>query len=94
MWLLVQALVTTARLARSLAVAAATIMLSNLSVSLSGIGLHEQLHVSLLAALGVSPEIAVAISLLLCAHLVVANVIGFAFWPRAPRAVSMIHEAI
>jgi len=64
------------------AVVTATIVLSNVPVSLNGLGLREQLHASLLAPLGIAPEIAVAISLLLYAHLVVASLIGLAFWLR------------
>jgi glycosyltransferase 2 family protein len=65
------------------AVVTATIVLSNIPVSLNGLGLREQLHASLLAPLGIAPEIAVAISLLIYAHLVVASLIGLAFWLRA-----------
>ena len=64
------------------AVVTATIVLSNVPVSLNGLGLREQLHASLLAPLGIAPEIAVAISLLLYAHLVLASFIGLAFWLR------------
>jgi uncharacterized membrane protein YbhN (UPF0104 family) len=64
------------------AVVTATIVLSNVPLSLNGLGLREQLHASLLAPLGIAPEIAVAISLLLYAHLVVASLIGLAFWLR------------
>jgi uncharacterized protein (TIRG00374 family) len=65
------------------AVITATVVLSNIPVSLNGLGLREQLHASLLAPLGIAPEIAVAISLLVYAHLVVASLIGLAFWLRA-----------
>ena len=65
------------------AVVTATAVLSNVPVSLNGLGLREQLHASLLAPLGIAPEIAVAISLLFYAHLVVASLIGLAFWLRA-----------
>ena len=62
------------------AVVTATVVLSNVPVSLNGLGLREQLHASLLAPLGIAPEIAVAISLLFYAHLVVASLIGLTFW--------------
>jgi glycosyltransferase 2 family protein len=65
------------------AVITATVVLSNIPVSLNGLGLREQLHASLLAPLGIAPEIAVAISLLIYAHLVIASFIGLAFWLRA-----------
>jgi hypothetical protein len=41
------------------------------------------LHASLLSPLGISPEVAVAISLLIYAHLLVASLIGLAFWLQA-----------
>jgi uncharacterized protein (TIRG00374 family) len=62
----------------------ATAVLSNIPISLNGLGLREQLHVLLLQPLGVPPEVAVAISLLLYAHLLVASLIGIVFWMRAP----------
>ena len=65
------------------AVVTATIVLSNVPVSLNGLGLREQLHASLLAPLGIAPEVAVAMSLLFYAHLVVASLIGLGFWLRA-----------
>jgi hypothetical protein len=65
------------------AVVTATIVLSNVPVSLNGLGLREQLHAALLAPLGIAPEVAVAMSLLFYAHLVVASLIGLGFWLRA-----------
>jgi glycosyltransferase 2 family protein len=65
------------------AVVTATVVLSNVPISLNGLGLREQLHASLLAPLGIAPEVAVAISLLLYAHLVMASLIGLAFWLKA-----------
>jgi glycosyltransferase 2 family protein len=65
------------------AVVTATIVLSNVPVSLNGLGLREQLHASLLAPLGIAPEIAVAISLLLYVHLVMASLIGLGFWLKS-----------
>ena len=63
------------------AVASAAV-LSNLPVSINGVGLREQLHVLLLAPLGVTREAAVAISLLLFAHLLTASLVGALFWWR------------
>ena len=59
-------------------------VLSNVPVSLNGLGLREQLHASLFLPLGIAPEAAVSISLLLYAHLVVASLIGLIFWLRQP----------
>lgn len=75
------------------AVVTATAVLSNIPVSLNGLGLREQLHASLLAPLGVAPEVAVAISLLLYAHLVLASLIGFALWLQGPGVPREIVEA-
>jgi len=57
-------------------------LLSNIPVSLNGLGLREQLHATLLLPLGIAPEVAVALSLLLYGHLVVASLIGLVFWSR------------
>jgi uncharacterized membrane protein YbhN (UPF0104 family) len=70
------------------AVVTATTVLSNVPISLNGLGLREQLHASLLAPLAIAPEIAVAISLLLYAHLVIASLIGLAFWYSGDLKVS------
>lgn len=59
-------------------------LLSNLPVSVNGLGLREQLHALLLQPLGVPREAAVAISLLIFAHLLVSSVLGFLFWLRLP----------
>lgn len=68
------------------AVVAATAVLSNVPISLNGLGLREQLHASLLAPLGIAPEVAVAISLLLYGHLLIASLAGFVFWLQRPIA--------
>ncbi len=60
-----------------------TSVLSNIPISLNGLGLREQLHAVLLAPLGVPREVAVAISLLLFGHLLVASVLGLAFWMQS-----------
>jgi uncharacterized protein (TIRG00374 family) len=67
-------------------VVTATSVLSNLPISLNGLGLREQLHAVLLAPLGVSREVAVAISLLLFGHMLVGSLIGMVFWLWAPIA--------
>jgi uncharacterized membrane protein YbhN (UPF0104 family) len=58
--------------------------LSNLPVSVNGLGLREQLHALLLQPLGIPREAAVAISLLLFAHLLVSSLVGLLFWLRLP----------
>lgn len=58
----------------------ATAVLSNIPVSLNGLGLREQLHALLLAPLGVPREVAVAVSLLFFGHLLVSSLFGAVFW--------------
>ncbi|HKC57438.1 MAG TPA: hypothetical protein VKC35_14990, partial [Vicinamibacterales bacterium] len=62
-------------------------LLSNIPVSVNGLGLREQLHVILLQPLGVPREAAVAISLLIFAHLLVSSLVGLLFWMRLPAGV-------
>jgi hypothetical protein len=69
-------------------VVATTAVLSNVPISLNGLGVREQLHVWLLAPLGVPTEFALAISLLLFAHLLVASVVGLVLWLRMPALPS------
>jgi uncharacterized protein (TIRG00374 family) len=59
-------------------------LLSNIPISVNGLGLREQLHAILLQPLGVPREAAVAISLLLFAHLLVSSLVGLWFWLRLP----------
>ena len=59
-------------------------LLSNVPVSVNGLGLREQLHALLLQPLGVPREAAVAISLLIFAHLLVSSLVGLVFWLRLP----------
>jgi hypothetical protein len=66
------------------AVVATTAVLSNIPISLNGLGVREQLHVWLLAPLGVPTEVALAISLLTFAHLLVASVLGLVLWLQMP----------
>jgi uncharacterized protein (TIRG00374 family) len=65
-------------------VVATTAVLTNVPVSLNGVGLREQLHAVLLVPLGVPREMAVGIALLLFGHLLIASLIGLAFWIRTP----------
>jgi glycosyltransferase 2 family protein len=71
------------------AVVTAITVLSNVPVSLNGLGLREQLHAALFLPLGVAPETAVSMSLLLYAHLVIMSAIGYVFWlesrPQSPK---------
>jgi len=62
-------------------------LLSNIPISVNGLGLREQLHAILLQPLGVPREAAVAISLLIFAHLLVSSLLGLLFWLRLPAGV-------
>jgi uncharacterized protein (TIRG00374 family) len=62
-------------------------LLSNIPISVNGLGLREQLHAILLQPLGVPREAAVAISLLIFAHLLVSSLLGLVFWLRLPATV-------
>lgn len=61
-----------------------TAVLSNVPISLNGLGVREQLHLWLLAPLGVPTEAALAISLLMFGHLLVASALGLVLWLRTP----------
>ncbi len=65
-----------------LAVMASIGVLANLPLTINGIGLREQLHYLLFAGLGISKEVAVSVSLLVFAHLLVASLIGYGLWIR------------
>ena len=62
-------------------------LLSNIPISVNGLGLREQLHAILLQPLGVPREAAVGISLLIFAHLLVSSLVGLILWLRLPAAV-------
>ena len=71
-----------------LAVFAAVTMtgvLSNVPISLNGLGVREQLHVWLFAPLGVPNEVAVAVSLLLFGHILVTSLAGMVLWLLQPH---------
>lgn len=75
-------------------IVSATSILSNIPVSLNGVGLREQLHVAMLAPVGVPAEVAVGISLLLFGHLLIASLIGLVYWLRAPAIPSDVGERV
>jgi uncharacterized protein (TIRG00374 family) len=75
------------------AVVTTTAVLSNIPISLNGLGLREQLHAALLVPLGIPAEVAVGISLLLFGHLLIASVIGLACWARAPALPADVRSA-
>ena len=74
-------------------IAMAISLLSNIPVSMNGLGLREQLHATLLFPLGIAPEIAVGLSLLLYGHLIVASLIGLFFWSRTGFSADAVQPA-
>jgi glycosyltransferase 2 family protein len=58
-------------------------VISNLPITISGIGLREQLHYVIFAAVGIPKEAAVAISLLIFSQLLLLSIIGGGLWLRA-----------
>lgn len=62
--------------------AAAIAMLTSVPVALNGLGLREQMHILFLGPLGVPKGEAVALSLLVFAHLMLGSVIGGLLWLR------------
>jgi glycosyltransferase 2 family protein len=55
-------------------------VLSNIPISLNGIGLREQLHYLLFGSLGVSKELAVGISLIVFSQFLILSVLGGLAW--------------
>lgn len=68
----------------TLGVAMTASVLSNVPISVNGLGVREQLHVTLFAPLGVSSEAAVAISLLLFGQMVITSLLGLVCWMQVP----------
>lgn len=60
--------------------------LSSLPIAVNGLGLREQLHATLLGSLAVPKEIAVGVSLLIFAHLIVLSLAGAGLWLRRRSA--------
>jgi len=55
-------------------------VLSNVPLTVNGIGLREQLHYLLFASLGLPKEISVSISLLIFANILFMSLAGYIFW--------------
>jgi glycosyltransferase 2 family protein len=68
-----------------MAVLIAIAVLSNLPVSLNGIGLREQLHYLLFGGLGLSKELAVGASIMVFSQFLVLSVAGWILWRRRRR---------
>jgi uncharacterized membrane protein YbhN (UPF0104 family) len=57
-------------------------ILSNIPLTINGVGLREQLHFMFFAPFGFSKELAVGISLLIFSYFLVLSVVGYIFWFR------------
>jgi glycosyltransferase 2 family protein len=66
----------------TLLVFVAIAILSNIPISVNGIGLREQLHYLLFASLGVSKELAVGISVIVFSQFLILSVFGGLVWLR------------
>jgi len=64
-------------------------ILSNIPISVNGIGLREQLHYLLFASLGVSKELAVGISVIVFSQFLILSVFGGLVWLRLRARPSM-----
>jgi uncharacterized membrane protein YbhN (UPF0104 family) len=64
-------------------------VLSNIPVSVNGIGLREQLHYLLFASLGVSKELAVGISIIVFSQFLILSLLGGLVWLRLRGRASL-----
>ncbi len=64
-------------------------VLSNIPVSVNGIGLREQLHYLLFASLGVSKELAVGISIIVFSQFLILSLFGGLVWLRLRGRASL-----
>ena len=68
-------------------------ILSNIPISVNGIGLREQLHYLLFAGLGVPKELAVGISVIIFSQFLILSVFGGLVWLRLRRRVFLTNVA-
>jgi uncharacterized protein (TIRG00374 family) len=68
-------------------------VLSNIPVSVNGIGLREQLHYLLFASLGVSKELAVGISIIVFSQFLLLSLLGGLLWLRRRGRASLTNVA-
>jgi uncharacterized protein (TIRG00374 family) len=67
-------------------------VLANIPLTVNGIGLREQLHYLLFAALGLSKEISVTISFLIFSNILFVSLIGCFFWVKLRNEKSRLEE--
>jgi len=75
-----------------LLVLVAIAILSNIPISVNGIGLREQLHYLLFGSLGVSKELAVGISIIVFSQFLILSVFGGLVWLRLRARGSLTPE--
>jgi len=68
-------------------------ILSNIPISVNGIGLREQLHYLLFGSLGVSKELAVGISVIIFSQLLILSIFGGLVWLRLRARASLTDVA-
>jgi uncharacterized protein (TIRG00374 family) len=68
-------------------------VLSNVPISVNGIGLREQLHYLLFASLGVSKELAVGVSVIVFSQFLILSVFGGLLWLRLRARASLERAA-
>jgi glycosyltransferase 2 family protein len=69
-------------------------VLSNVPISVNGIGLREQLHYLLFAGLGVSKELAVGASVIVFSQFLILSVFGGLLWLRLRARASSKEVAV
>ena len=60
----------------------------NIPISVNGIGLREQLHSMLFGTIGITKEVAVSLSLLVFAHMLLLSLVGWLLWFRLRSAAA------
>lgn len=68
-------------------------ILSNVPITVNGIGLREQLHYLLFAGLGIGKEPAVGIALIVFSQLLILSLVGCALWLRMRVSYSLTRAA-
>jgi uncharacterized protein (TIRG00374 family) len=69
-------------------------ILVNVPVSLNGIGLREQLHSVLFAAVAVPAELSVSVAILMFAHTLLLSLVGAALWVSEGPASAILSSGI
>jgi uncharacterized protein (TIRG00374 family) len=87
-WLIVLMCGVQLGVVETLMVVTSVAVMSNVPISINGLGVREQLHVVLFDPLAVPKEVAVAVSLLLFSHTLLISAVGGLLWMRATHRSS------